>query len=723
MTADHPASPTDWASLAGDDVASHPLYPLFYPKSVAVVGASPKGGYGLRVVHALQSYGFEGPIYPINPNYQKIAGLPAFPEIGATPGPVDAVAIAVPSRAVPGVVQQAIAAGVRGGTAFGSGFAEAGEDGISLQLHLRELCGDHFPLVGPNCLGVLSYLGKSPLWSIPTGRHHRNGTVGIVAQSGNMALNLMATTRGLTPAYVVSAGNQAVVDAVDVMSFYLADPQVRAIAAVIEGITNVTKFRRVAERAAERDVPIVVLKIGRSEKGSRAAIAHTGSLTGSDQLYDALFRQYGVIRVDDLEELAETAKLLGGERRPSGLGLGVFASSGGECGLLSDLATANGLDLPDLLPETRAALIDALPQFANPYNPLDMTAAGWGDHDMIREVALLMAGTPGVDIAAMIGDTTRASGPLSATGWDKMISGLAEARTLTDIPIAIINTMTDTADEMTDGVQEQGLIHLVGAANAVKAIAHAGRYAIWQREHPAVLAQATINPARQARARTLLPPSGSGGVSETISKELLRLYGIPVPAGRIAGTAEEAVDIAGDVGYPVVLKVEAEGVFHKTEIGGVITGINTESQLRSAFTHMLDRVQARLPAGSLKGIRIERMVTGLIELLVGGRNDSVFGPVVVAGLGGILVEALQDTATRLAPVDATDGKAMLNSLRTAAILGRYRGREPVDLDAAGELIAAASQLLIELPEVRELDLNPVLAGPDGCTAVDALVVV
>lgn len=723
MTAERPASPTDWTSLAGDDAASHPLYPLFYPKSVAVVGASPEGGYGLRVVNALQSYGFAGPIYPINPNYGEIAGLPAFPEIGATPGPVEAVAIAVPSRAVPGVVRQAIAAGVKGGAAFGSGFAEAGEGGVALQAELREICGQHFPLVGPNCLGVLSYANRSPLWSIPTGRQHENGTVGIVAQSGNMALTLMSSTRGLSPAYVVSAGNQAVVDAVDVMSFFLVDPQIRAIAAVIEGLSDVAKFRRVAERAAERDIPIVVLKIGRSEKGSRAAVAHTGSLTGSDQLYDALFQQYGVIRVDDLEELAETAKLLAGSKRPAGTGLAVFASSGGECGLLSDLATTNELELPDLLPETREALIEVLPQFANPYNPLDMTAAGWGNHDMIRDVALLMASTPGVDIAAMVGDTTRASGPLSATGWDKMISGLSEAQSLTQIPIAIINTMTDTADAMTDGLQEQGVIQLVGAANATRAIGHAGRYARWQQHRPAERTTMVVNPERQARARALLPPSGSGGVSETVSKELLRLYGIPVPAGAISGSLDAAIEIANNIGYPIVLKVEAEGVFHKTEIGGVVTGINTEPQLRSAYHRLLERVHAALPAGSLQGIRVERMVSGLIELLVGGRNDPVFGPVVVAGLGGILVEALQDSVTRLAPVDSADGKAMLNSLRTAAILGRYRGREPVDLDAAGELIAAASHLLVELPEIRELDLNPVLAGPDGCTAADALVVV
>ncbi len=395
MEMDRPAPAVDWASLAGMDVTSHPLYPLFYARSVAVVGASPKGGYGLRVLSALTSTGFSGSIYPVNPNYESIADFKAYPEIGAIPEPVDAVAIAVPSRAVPGVVRQAIEAGAKSGISFGSGFAEAGEDGELLQAELRALCGERFPLIGPNCLGVMSYLGNAALWAIPLAVPRRPGTVGLVAQSGNMALTLMASSRGLGLAHVVSAGNQAVVDAVDVMSFYLAEPDVRVIAAVIEGLSDVAKFRRIAAQAAERNVPIVALKLGRSEKASRAAVAHTGSLTGSDQLYDALFKQYGVIRVDDSEELMETAKLLSAVRRPAGPGLGVFASSGGECGLFSDLAASSGVALPDLQAETREKLLEILPPFANPLNPLDITASGWGNREIYGNVATLLAATAG----------------------------------------------------------------------------------------------------------------------------------------------------------------------------------------------------------------------------------------------------------------------------------------------------------------------------------------
>lgn len=722
-----PATPTgtvDWTHLAGADAASHPLYPLFYPRAVAVVGASPKGGYGLRVLTGLAAHGYAGPVYPVNPNHDTIAGLRAYPDLGALPRPVDAVVIAVPARAVPGVIRQAIAAGAKGGVAFGSGFAEAGAAGRALQEEVRALCGDHFPLIGPNCLGVMSYPGAA-LWAIPLATPRRPGAVGLVAQSGNMALTLLASSRGLGLAHAVSVGNQAVVDAVDVMGFFLAETGVRAIAAVIEGLADVAKFRRVAARAAERGVPIVALKLGRSEKAARAAVAHTGSLTGADRLYDALFAQHGVIRVDDLDELMQTAALLAADRRPTGPGLGVFASSGGECGLIADVAAAVGVELPDLPRETREALLGLLPPFANPANPLDITASGWGNRGIYGDVAALLGATPGVDIVACIGDTTRLSGPLAVTGWDKMVDGLADARGRTDKPIALLNTLTDVADALTDALAERGIIHLSGARVAARAIGHAGRYARWQQGHTAPRDGTAIDAARRARALALLPPTGSGGAGESASKELLRCYGIPVPRGGLAGSVEEALALANDVGYPVALKIEADGVHHKTEVGGVALGIASDEQLRVEHAALLARVAAHSPEAQIRGVRVERMASGFVELIVGGRNDPAFGPVVVAGLGGVLAEALQDVSTRLAPVDADEARAMLDELRGAALLGPFRGRPAADVAAAAEVIARVSWLLVELTEIQELDLNPVLVGAEGegCVAVDGLAVV
>jgi acetate---CoA ligase (ADP-forming) len=718
-------TPVNWTDTAGGDAASHQLHPLFYPRSVAVVGASPKGGYGLRALNALTSFGFNGSIYPVNPNYDTIAGLKVYPEIGQVPEPVDAVAIAVPSHAVPDVVRQAIDAGVKGGIAFGSGFAETGDEGQELQTKLREACGERFPLIGPNCLGVMSYLGSSALWCIPVGAPRTTGLVGLVTQSGNMGLTLMASSRGMQLAHVVSVGNQAVVDAVDVMSFFLAESNVRVIGAVIEGLADVAKFQRVAMQAAERGVPIIALKLGRSEKASQAAVAHTGSLTGSDQLYNALFRQHGVLRVDDLDELVETTKLLSSDPRPSGPGLGVFASSGGECGLISDVAAESGVDLPDLSPETRQELLGLLPAYANPLNPLDVTASAWGNRKIYGSVARLLAGIPEVDIVTCVGDATRNSGSLEETGWDRMIGGLADARGRTGKPIALINTISEVAQEMSDALEANGIIHLAGVRNAMRAIGHAGRYAQWRPQYRAERQVSPIDAERRTSLLELLLEIGSGGVSETISKQLLQLYDIPVPFGGLAEDVDEALALVSEIGYPVVLKIEADDIHHKTEVGGIALGIGSDAALREEFASLLERVSTGRPDTRIRGVRVEQMTSGLIELIVGGRNDPLFGPIVIAGLGGILAEALQDMSTRLAPVDVSEARAMVTQLRGAALLGPFRGRPAVDVDAVAEVIVRVSQLLIEFPEIQELDLNPVLVGAkgEGCIAVDALAVV
>jgi acyl-CoA synthetase (NDP forming) len=306
-----------------------------------------------------------------------------------------------------------------------------------------------------------------------------------------------------------------------------------------------------------------------------------------------------------------------------------------------------------------------------------------------------------------------------------MIDGLADARERTGKPIALINTLTDVAYELTDALAERGVIHLSGARVAARAIGHAGRYARWRQQRRTPVGNAEVDAARRARARALLPPAGSGGVGEAASKALLRCYDIPVPTGGLATSVEEALALANEVGYPVALKIEADGVHHKTEVGGVALGVASDAQLRAEHAALLARVADRAPGAAIRGVLVERMASGLVELIIGGRNDPVFGPVVVAGLGGVLAEALGDVSNRLAPVDADEARAMLGELRGAALLGPFRGRPAVDVAAAAEVIARVSQLLAELPEIRELDLNPVLAGAagEGCIAVDGLAVV
>ncbi|HMM43967.1 MAG TPA: acetate--CoA ligase family protein, partial [Thermomicrobiales bacterium] len=589
-------------------------------------------------------------VYQVNPNYAEIAGRPAWPSLASLPEPPDAVAIAVPARATPQVVREAIAAGAGGAVAYAAGFAELGPDGLALQDDVAALARESgIPIIGPNCLGIVNYTGRAPLWGITTGTRLEPGAVAVVGQSGNIVLSLMSSSSCPPLAHAVSCGNQAVVDAIEVIDFFLDEPEVRTVIAVLESIGDIAAFRRVAARAAEREAPIIALKLGRSEQGSRAAIAHTGSLTGAAHLVDALFRECGVIRVDDLDEAGATAALLAGKRRPAGRGLGVTASSGGECGLVSDLAIEVGLSLPELPAAQREVVAPLLPPFARPSNPLDITAVGWGHREVSRETVLALAATPGVDLVASVGQASAYVGPLADYGWFPMVDGLGDAAAVAPVPVVVVSTVADVQQELIDALAAHGIPVLAGTRTAMRAMANAGRYAEWLRERPVPVMPPPVNEARRTKALALLPPPGSGGVSETISKAVARLYGIPVPDGEMATTEDGAVRVAGEVGYPVVLKIEADGLRHKTEAGGVAVGIDDDNALRVAYAELVARVVAAAPDVSIRGVRVERMVRGGVELVVGGTNDPIFGPVVVAGMGGVLVELLRDTVHRLVP--------------------------------------------------------------------------
>lgn len=710
-----------------DEVAAVPrLRRLFYPASVAVVGVSPKGGYGLGTVENLVRFGFPGRIYQVNPNYSEIAGRPAWPSLSALPEPVDAVAIAVPASATPAVLREAVTVGAGGAVAFAAGFAELGAEGRALQNEIAAIGRENdFPVIGPNCLGIVNYLERTPLWGITTGERTQPGAVGLVGQSGNIVLSLMSSSSCPPLAHAVSCGNQAVIDAIDVLDFFVDEPEVRVAIAVLESVRDVAAFRRVAERAAQRQLPIIGLKLGRSEQGSRAAVAHTGSMTGSTQLVDALFRECGVIRVDDLDEAGTTARLLAAPRRPAGRGLAVTASSGGECGLVADLATEAGLTLPALPAAQCQRVAPLLPPFARPSNPLDITAVGWGYREVSRETVLALASIPGVDIVASVGQASSFVGSLDTYGWYPMIEGLGDAASIAPVPVVVVSTVTDVQPELSEALETRGIPVLAGTRTAIRAIANAGRYAEWMADRPGPTHAPPQNEQRRAAALSLLPAVGSGGVSESVGKAVARLYGIPVPDGGLATTCDRAIQLARELGYPVVLKVEADGLHHKTEAGGVVVEIADDDMVRSAYPALLARVAASAPDAVIRGVRVERMVVGGVELVVGGTNDQAFGPAVLVGTGGVLVELIHDTVHALAPVDEDAALQMLRDLRGWPLLEGFRGAPRADVDSVATLISRISTLLCELPEVREIDLNPTVAlgSGQGCVALDCLLVV
>jgi acetyltransferase len=702
------------------------LQRLFHPRSVAVVGASPKGGYGLTTLENMRAVGFAGELHVVHPTLTEVGGVPAVPSLSALGAVPDAIAVAVPARAVPGVLEEAARLGVGGGVVYASGFAELGPDGRDLQRAIVDACGDTLPVVGPNCLGVASYRGKTALWGItlPQVHAHGEGTLALAAQSGNMALTSMLSGRLPGVAYGVSLGNQANVDVTDCLEFYLSDPQVRVVALIIEGLRNLPRFRSLALQAAEAGVAVVALKVGRSSRGEAATVAHTGTLAGKDAAYTALFGQTGVIRVDDLDELIAVSSLLAAHHRPRGRSLGIFASSGGECGLVADLAEDHGVRLAELDARTRETLATVLPEYGSVGNPFDLTAGGWGQQDIYATTATALATCPDVDVVAFVGDAPTHGGSLAEAAWPEMVSGAGKAAADTDVPVALVTTTTDLDPEMAQLCREHGVVLLAGLRPALRAVRLVGeRSERLARRTDTPLETAAVSTDVRTAARALLA-GRHGALSETTSKELVALYGIPVPDGGSVPDADAAVALADRIGYPVVCKIEADGLAHKSDIGGVVVGIDGPDALRQTVEDVLSRARRVVPPESVRGVRIERSATASgIEVIVGGHNDAS-GTVVVVGAGGVLTELLADAGSLLWPFGPADVRELLDSLRVGALLRGHRGDAAVDLDAVCETVVRTGALLADLPEITEIDINPLLCGPGsaGCLALDALVV-
>jgi acyl-CoA synthetase (NDP forming) len=693
-------------------MTSTDLQRLFRPRSIAVVGASPKGGYGLTTLSNVRAGGFQGELYVVHPTLEEVDGIVAYPSLTSLPMPPDAVAVAVPAKAVPGVLADAVEMGAGGAVVYGSGFGETGEAGHHLQEEMVRICGGRLPVVGPNCLGVASYRGHAALWGITLPFVHvdGDGSLAIAAQSGNMSLTTMFSGRLPAVAYGVSLGNQALVGVSDVLEFFLTDNQVRVVALIIEGLTDLPRFRRLALQALEQNVRIVALKVGRSARGERATLAHTGTLAGSDGLYDALFRQTGVIRVDDLDELIAVSSLLSSPVRPRGRRLGIFASSGGECGLVADLADTHGIALPELSDETRNVLQTVLPDYGYLSNPFDLTAGGWGQLDVYETTARALARDPEVDIVAFVGDAPSNSGDPAEAGWPEMVEGAGRAGD-EGKPVALITTTTDTQPELARLCRAHGVILLPGLSPALRALALAG-------------APSESDSSQEVTAGADVVPSDPGGedVSETRAKGLLHDYGIAVPPGGDAADADAAVALAERIGYPVVAKVDVVGLGHKSDIGGVAIGLQDATALREAAARLLGLAAEHGGDCAVRGLRVERHAdtNSGMELIVGGQNLPG-GSMVVVGAGGVLTELVHDAVTLLWPFTTADVLTGLRGLRTYPLLTGYRGSTPVDLAAVATAVVATGRLLADHPEIVELDVNPLLCTPEGAVALDALV--
>ena len=697
--------------------AAESVRTLLNPRAVAVVGASrERGTIGAALTANLVRAGFTGPIYPVNPNASEIDRLRAYPCVGAIGAPVDLAIIAVPAAAVEGVVEECATAGVKGVVVISSGFAEASEAGRAAQDRLTRLVrGAGMRMVGPNCMGVLNTDPAVSLNATFAPHWPPAGNVGMLSQSGALGLAVLDYVGQLNigMSTFVSVGNKADVSGNDLLSYWADDPRTGVVVLYLESFGNPRKFARIAPEVARRK-PIVAVKSGRSAAGTRAASSHSAALANLDIAVDAIFAQAGVIRTSTLEELFDVAALLSSQPVPAGPRVGVVTNAGGPGILLADACEAHGLTLPSLAPETVAALRAVLPPQAGLTNPVDLIASAT-PAQYTRAIELVGCDA-NVDALVVI------YVPPMVTDPEEIARAIAQGAGTVPAgkPVLSVFISSKGAPPLLSAGPRGRLPAYSYPENAAIALAAAEWYGRWRvrpRGRPFELGRLEESAIRAVIDRVLAQADGPTWLAPRDLATVLRAAGIDFAATEEVPPGE-AVQTAERLGYPLVAKAIAPEVLHKSDVGGVILGLDSAAAVATAVDTLVARTRAI--GARLDGILLQREVTGGIEALVGVTTDPTFGPLLVCGLGGVLVELLRDVAFHLTPVSDVDATEMIGKLRSAPLLDGYRGQPPGDKDALVAVILRVSALVEVVPELRELDLNPVkvLAPGRGAVVVD-----
>ncbi|VVO32309.1 acetate--CoA ligase family protein [Pseudomonas fluorescens] len=683
---------------------------LLAPRHLAFIG----GRSMARALKRCAEGGYQGQMWLVNPQHDSLEGVPCVRSVAELPCGPDAVFIATNRELTLTCVAELAARDAGGAICYASGFAETGAQGQAMQDQLLKAAGN-MALLGPNCYGLLDYLHSSALWPVAHGGRTVEKGIAVLTQSGNFAYNLSMSDRSLPVAYMASVGNQAQLGIAELMDVLLDEPRVTAIGLHLEGLKNVPGFARAAHKALEKGIPIIALKTGVSQIGAELALSHTSSLAGSDVLYDSLFERLGVIRVSGPVSFVETLKAAACGNLPAGNSLIALACSGGDAGLIADYAERNDLSLPKLDESQRVELDQVLPSYANLVNPLDFTTAIWGDREALDKM-LDSALRTEADAAILVLDY-----PSEATGERKECDLLLELYCDALSRHGKTGFVTSAFPELLpasarERLHARGVAALQGVEDGLAAW---GRIAGYQRKRQALLALG------ESALVPLCPQALEGEgqlLDEWQSKQALRAFGLPIPQG-VLSTPAEALEAANSLGYPLVLKAVSAELPHKTEAGAVALNLRDPQALSDALEQMRARIADYAPGVAFDQVLLERMATPpLAELIVGIKRETCFGLALVIGAGGILVELLKDSRSLLLPT--TDGaiRNALLSLRSTALLQGFRGREAADLDALVTAIRAVADYACEnAGQLLELDVNPLLVGAQGTTAVDALI--
>jgi acetyltransferase len=695
------------------------LDPILRPRTIAVVGASRSPHtIGHQVLANLIEHRYTGSVFPVNPHASSVHSVKAYPSVAAIPDVVDLAVIVVPRPQVLGVAEECGRAGVRGLVVISAGFKEVGGEGVEAERRLVEIVERHrMRMVGPNCMGVLNAHPDLSMNATFAPTMPPFGHAAFVSQSGALGVSVLdyAAEYGIGFSQFVSVGNKSNVSGNDLLLHWENDPDVQVILMYVESFGNPRKFFEIASRITQAK-PIIALKSAKSKAGARAASSHTGALAASDTAVDALLAQTGVLRAGSIEELFDMAMAFSGPSLPRSRRTAVLTNSGGPGILAADALEAHALELVDLQESTVAKLKPLFPPEASIRNPLDMIASATAANYQTALDAIL--GDEHVDSAVAIFVP-----PLGIRQEDVAESIVRVAQQHQQKPVLAVLMGKEGLPQGKAELHRAGIPAYIFPESAARALAALRRHREWRARPDVPAREIAVDRSRVAAIAARARAAGRAKLSEVEALEVLAAYGIPAAPARLARTADAAARAAAEIGFPVVLKIVSPEIVHKTDVGGVRPNVDSITELKMACAEMFDAVRQRAPNATIDGILVQRMIDGGRETIVGVTRDPSFGPLVMFGLGGVLVEAIRDVVFRIAPIRPLDAHDMLRAIRGVAILDGIRGAPPVDFAALADVLLRVSQLAMDAPEIAELDINPLLALPDRVVAVDARVLV
>ncbi len=696
---------------------------IFYPKSIAIIGASRQAGsVGHSLLANIIDSRFQGVAYPVNPKAVAILGIKCYPRVLEIPDEVDLAIVIVPASLVPQVLEECGVKGIKGTIIISAGFKEVGGSGTELEQSVKEIISKYgISLVGPNCLGVINSAPESSMNATFGTQMPRKGNIAFISQSGALCVAVLdyAKEANIGFSKFISMGNKAGLTENDLLEYLSQDRQTDVILMYLEDLVNGREFMSIARKITshpKNPKPIIALKAGRTIFGAKAASSHTGSLAGSDKVYDAIFDQCGVIRGDTLEEIFDYVKGFSSQPLPKGKNVAIITNSGGPGILATDSCIHYGLNIAPLSKKTKNTLKSILPPTASLNNPIDLIAEA--QHEQYEATLKAMLNQNNIHSALVI------LTPTAFTEVEKVAKSIIKVSRRIKKPIVSCFLGVYDVSKGIELLEENQIPDYRFPESSARALAEMSKFTGWLRRPKTRIKKYKVDTARASRIIEQVTQEGRSFLLEQEAYDVLKAYGFPVVNSVLASSEAQAVSAALKIGFPVVMKIASPDVLHKFDFGGIMLNIKSKTEVQKAYNKILRSIRAKLPKARITGVMVEEMAAEGKEVILGMNHDEQFGPVLMFGMGGIYVEALEDVIFRLAPIRELTADMMIAKTKTHKILDGFRGGPVYDMPAISDCLKRLSQLVTDINKIKELDINPLIVYEKGkgCTIVDARII-